>query len=131
MNEERNAQIIKMWNEGSTGSFIAKSLGIPETLVWSLIFRRRSSGEITRPKASRSRNHERNMKIVKLWNGGYSIGQVARATDVTKNVVIGVVVKYRALGSITRPMVESRGERGKLGIIARYGIRRHRQTARS
>ena len=72
-------------------------------------------------------NDERNARIVMLWNGGYSTGDVARALGVTKNVVLAAVVKHRNLGDITRPMVESRGERGRLGIIARYGLRRRRQ----
>ena len=76
-------------------------------------------------------NDERNTKIVRLWNNGYNTGEVAKALGVTKNVVLATIVKHRALGDITRPMVESRGERGRLGIIARYGVRRHRQAAKS
>lgn len=76
-------------------------------------------------------NDERNAKIVKLWNYGYSAGEVAKVLGVTKNVVLAAIVKHRALGDITRPMVESRSERGKLGIIARYGVLRHRKAARS
>lgn len=69
-------------------------------------------------------NDERNAKIVKLWNQGLTGGEVSRALGVTKNVVLAAIVKHRALGDIIRPMVYSRSERGKLGIIARYGIRR-------
>jgi hypothetical protein len=59
-------------------------------------------------------NDERNHKIVRLWNNGYSTGEVARALGVTKNVVLAAVVKHRALGDITRPMVYSRSERSKI-----------------
>ena len=72
-------------------------------------------------------NEERNAKIVRCWNSGLSAREVAKLVGVTKNVVLAAVVKHRALGDITRPMVESRAERGRLGIIARYGVRRKRK----
>lgn len=59
-------------------------------------------------------NDERNAKIVKFWNSGLSAREVAALVGVTKNVVLGAVVKHRALGDITRPMVESYSERSKL-----------------
>lgn len=72
-------------------------------------------------------NDERNAKIVKFWNSGLSAREVAQLIGVTKNVVIAAVVKHRALGDITRPMVESLAERGRLGMMMRYGIRRKRR----
>lgn len=71
-------------------------------------------------------NEERNAIIVRLWNSGLSTGEVARHVGCTKNMVLATVVKHRALGDITRPMVYSRGARGRLGIIAKYGMRRKR-----
>jgi hypothetical protein len=72
-------------------------------------------------------NDERNAKIVRLWNSGLSTGEVAKLVGCTKNVVLATIVKHRALGDITRPMIESRAERGHLGITARFGIRRRRK----
>ena len=69
-------------------------------------------------------NDERNLKIVRLWNSGLSAKEVGAMLGVTKNVVLAAVVKHRALGDITRPMIYSRGERSKLAIIARFGFRR-------
>ncbi|CAB4156073.1 GcrA cell cycle regulator [uncultured Caudovirales phage] len=60
-------------------------------------------------------NDERNAKIVKLWNSGLSAREVAKQMGCTKNVVLGAVVKHRALGDITRPAIYSRSERSKLG----------------
>lgn len=60
-------------------------------------------------------NDERNAKIVKLWNSGLSAKEVAKQVGCTKNIVLGAVVKHRALGDITRPMIESASERSKLG----------------
>ena len=57
---------------------------------------------------------ERNAIIVKLWNSGLSAKEVGRSIGVTKNVVLAAVVKHRALGDITRPMVHSHSERSKL-----------------
>ena len=59
-------------------------------------------------------NDERNAKIVKLWNIGYSAREVAQQVGCTKNMVLAAVVKHRALGDITRPIVESYSERSKL-----------------
>lgn len=59
-------------------------------------------------------NDERNAKIVRLWNIGYSAREVAGQVGCTKNVVLAAVVKHRALGDITRPIVESHSERSKL-----------------
>ena len=72
-------------------------------------------------------NDKRNAEIVRLWNSGLSTGEVAKLAGCTKNMVLATVVKHRALGDITRPMVESRAERGHLGILAKYGIRRKRK----
>jgi hypothetical protein len=72
-------------------------------------------------------NDERNAKIVCLWNSGLSAKEVGLSLGVTKNVVLAAVVKHRALGDVKRPMVHSRGERSKLAIIARYGIRRKKK----
>jgi hypothetical protein len=74
-------------------------------------------------------NEERNHRIVNLWNKGYCTSEVARDVGCTKNMVLATVVKHRALGDITRPMVESYSERGTLGNIAKYGIRRERRRA--
>lgn len=60
-------------------------------------------------------NDERNAKIVKLWNSGFSAKEVAKQVGCTKNIVLGAVVKHRALGDITRPMIEGASERSKLG----------------
>lgn len=127
MDDERNSMIVKMWNDGLPANFVAKSLGVSSSLVYSLIRRRRCFGEITRPKVTKWTNDVRNEKIVLLWNRGMSAKEVADLVGVTKNVVLAAVVKHRALGDITRPMVHSRGERSKLAIIARFGIRRKRK----
>lgn len=127
MNDERNAMIVKLWNDGLSASTVARSLGVPVTLVSSLIHRRRKSGEITRPKATSSMNDERNAKIVRLWNSGLSAKEIGLSLGVTKNVVLAAIVKHRAFGDITRPMVESRAERGKLAMIARYGLRKKKK----
>ena len=70
---------------------------------------------------------ERNAKIVRCWNSGLSTGEVARHVGCTKNVVIATVVKHRALGEITRPMVHGYSAKGRLGMAARFGVRRKRR----
>lgn len=127
MTGERNAQIIKLWNEGLSARAVAEQVGVSQPLVSSLILRRRASGEITRPKVSGPRNEERNARIVMLWNDGLSSKEIADRIGVTKNVVLAAIVKHRALGDITRSMVYSRSDRGRLGIIARFGFRRKRK----
>jgi len=127
MTDLRNAEIVTLWNAGLSTRVIAERIGVSTTLVSALIFRRRASGEITRPKATKWTNDVRNEKIVFLWNKGMSAKEVAALVGCTKNVVLATVVKHRELGDITRPMVESRSARGRLGIIARYGIRRKRK----
>lgn len=72
-------------------------------------------------------NEERNYRIVNLWNKGYCTGEVAKDVGCTKNVVLSTIVKHRNLGDIVRPMVESYSERGQLGNIAKYGIRRRKK----
>lgn len=72
-------------------------------------------------------NEERDYRIVNLWNKGYCTSEVARDVGCTKNVVLATIVKHRALGDIVRPMVESYSERGQLGNIAKYGVRRKKK----
>jgi hypothetical protein len=72
-------------------------------------------------------NEERNYRIVDLWNKGYCTSEVARNLGCTKNMVLATIVKHRALGDITRPMVESYSERGTLGNLAKYGVQRRRK----
>ena len=124
MNDERDAEIIRRWNAGLSARAIAEALGVSTSLVSSLIRRRRSSGEITR---SSSTNDERNKKIVRLWNRGLSVREVAISLGVTSNVVLATVVKHRALGDITRPAVYSRVERGKL---SKFGEKMRSTTLR-
>lgn len=75
-------------------------------------------------------NEERNYRIVNLWNKGYCTSEVARDVGCSKNVVLATIVKHRALGDITKPMVKSRSQRGWLGNIAKYGIRRKQNERR-
>ena len=72
-------------------------------------------------------NNERNAKIVRCWNSGLSTGEVARHVGCTRNVVVATVSKQRELGEITRPMVHSYSEKGRLGMAARFGIKRKRK----
>lgn len=125
---DRNKEIIRQWNEGLSASAIARALGVSAPLVSSLIRRRRASGEITRPRVSNSKNDKRNAKIVNLWNEGRTAGEVSRALGVTRNVVLATIVKHRARGDITRPMIHSRSERGKMGVFARFGFRRKKDA---
>ena len=129
MKDERDALIIRLWNEGLSARVVAERLGVSATLVSALILRRRASGEVTRLKRG-LKNIERNYRIVDLWNKGYCTSEVARHVGCTKNAVLATIVKHRALGDITRPMVESRGDRGRLGIKARYGYRRKPATSK-
>ena len=120
---QRNAEIIRLWNEGLSTRVVAERVGVSAPLVSALILRRRGSGEITRPKASGSRNEKRNAKIVKLWNSGLSAREVAAVVGCTKNVVLAAVARHRALGDITRPMVHSHSERSKLWNRPKNGFR--------
>jgi len=129
MNDERNAKIVKLWNSGLSAKQVALSLKVSPKTVEAVLHRKRASGAVLRSKSVI--DEARNAKIVRLWNSGLNTGEVANHVGCTKNMVLATVVKHRALGDITRPMVESRGERGKLGIIARYGVRSHRKAARS
>jgi len=124
MNDKRNAEIVRLWDEGFSASKIEMMLSLSTPLIYAVILRRRKRGEDLRSKPD---NAERNYRIVDLWNKGYCTSEVARHVGCTKNVVLATVVKHRELGDITRPMVESRSKRGRLGILARYGIRRKRK----
>ena len=72
-------------------------------------------------------NEERNYRIVNLWNKGYCTSAVARDVGCSKNMVLASIVKHRKLGDITRPMVESCSNRGRLGNIAKYGFRKKKK----
>jgi hypothetical protein len=50
-----------------------------------------------------------------------------RLGGVTRNTIIGVVTRARSLGYITRPMVMSASEKGRMGNIVKYGYRRKKR----
>jgi hypothetical protein len=70
--------------------------------------------------------NERNAEIVRLWNANISAQQIGRKLAITRNTIIGVVTRARELGYITRPMVMSASEKGRMGNIVKYGYRKNK-----
>jgi len=78
MNEERDAEIIKLWNENLSAKVIGEQLGITKNIVIGIVTRARPLGLITRAsgpslrermdkaKAKRKRQQKRRDSIVKL-----------------------------------------------------------------
>ena len=66
----------------------------------------------------------RNAEIVRLWNLNITAQQIGKKLAVTRNTIIGVVTRARVLGHITRPMVMSASEKGRMGNIVKYGYKR-------
>jgi hypothetical protein len=71
--------------------------------------------------------NERNAEIIRLWNANISAQQIGKKLTVTRNTIIGVVTRARELGYITRPMVMSASEKGRMGNIVKYGYRRKKR----
>ena len=67
---------------------------------------------------------ERNAEIVRLWNLNVTAQDIGKKLGVTRNTIIGVVTRARVLGHITRPMVMSASEKGRMGNIVKYGYKR-------
>ena len=70
--------------------------------------------------------NERNAEIIRLWNANISAQQIGRKLAITRNTIIGVVTRARELGYITRPMVMSASEKGRMGNIVKYGYRKNK-----
>jgi DNA-binding CsgD family transcriptional regulator len=68
--------------------------------------------------------NERNAEIVRLWNLNITAQEIGKRLGVTRNTIIGVVTRARVLGHITRPMVMSASEKGRMGNIVKYGYKR-------
>ena len=71
--------------------------------------------------------NERNIEIINLWNDNVTAQQIGKKLAVTRNTIIGVVTRARALGYITRPMVFSASEKGRMGNLVKYGYRRKKK----
>lgn len=76
--------------------------------------------------------NERNAEIVRLWNLNVTAQDIGKKLGVTRNTIIGVVTRARALDLITRPMVMSPSQKGRMGNIVKYGFRkRQNETQRA
>jgi hypothetical protein len=73
--------------------------------------------------------NERNAEIIRLWNANISAQQIGKKLAVTRNTIIGVVTRARALDLITRPMVMSPSQKGRMGNIVKYGYRKKHHEA--
>jgi len=73
--------------------------------------------------------NERNAEIIRLWNANISAQQIGKKLAVTRNTIIGVVTRARALDLITRPMVMSPSQKGRMGNIVKYGFRKKQNEA--
>ena len=71
--------------------------------------------------------NERNAEIVRLWNLNITAQEIGKRLGITRNTIIGVVTRARALGYITRPMVMSASEKGRMGNLVKYGYRRKKK----
>ena len=69
----------------------------------------------------------RNAEIVRLWNLNITAQEIGKRLGITRNTIIGVVTRARALGYITRPMVMSSSEKGRMGNLVKYGYRRKKK----
>jgi hypothetical protein len=70
--------------------------------------------------------NERNIEIINLWNDNVTAQAIGKKLGVTRNTIIGVVTRARELGYITRPMVMSASEKGRMGNIVKYGYRKNK-----
>ena len=70
--------------------------------------------------------NERNIEIINLWNDNVTAQAIGKKLGVTRNTIIGVVTRARSLGYITRPMVMSASEKGRMGNIVKYGYRKNK-----
>jgi hypothetical protein len=71
--------------------------------------------------------NERNIEIINLWNDNVTAQAIGKKLGVTRNTIIGVVTRARELGYITRPMVMSASEKGRMGNLVKYGYRRKKR----
>ena len=70
--------------------------------------------------------NERNIEIINLWNDNVTAQAIGKKLGVTRNTIIGVVTRARELGYITRPMVMSASEKGRMGNIVKYGYKKNK-----
>jgi hypothetical protein len=104
---------------------VRRATEVPKPLAY--MWRQNMNGERQYRTWRQRANEERNYRIVILWNKGYRTSEIARDVGCTNNMVLATIVKHRNLGDITRPMVKSCSDRGRLGIIARYGFRKEKK----
>lgn len=71
--------------------------------------------------------NERNTEIIEMWNLNFTAQAIGEKLGITRNTIIGVVTRARALGYITRPMVFSASEKGRMGNLVKYGYRRKKR----
>jgi DNA-binding transcriptional regulator LsrR (DeoR family) len=71
--------------------------------------------------------NERNAEIIEMWNLNFTAQSIGEKLGITRNTIIGVVTRARALGYITRPMVMSASEKGRMGNLVKYGYRRKKK----
>lgn len=71
--------------------------------------------------------NERNAEIIEMWNLNFTAQAIGEKLGITRNTIIGVVTRARALGYITRPMVMSASEKGRMGNLVKYGYRRKKR----
>ena len=71
--------------------------------------------------------NERNAEIIEMWNLNFTAQSIGEKLGITRNTIIGVVTRARALGYITRPMVMSASEKGRMGNLVKYGYRRKKR----
>ena len=109
---ELRARVLSEWAAGDSALEIARRLGLTEGRAAGIIsysrgpeaekanlehFRNRKAQAAFMPRKLSRENIDREVRVLSLWAGGASAGEIAAKFDVTRNVVIGIV--HRARGA--------------------------------
>lgn len=124
---KRDQEIAKLHNEGMEDAEIAAKYGMTKGGLTCLLSKLRIKGLITKEKKTHAevgrmggltvvndRVKERNSKIIELFNGNKSYGEIAAELKISRNVVAGAVCKARIAGAVTRERYTP-SSAGKLG----------------
>lgn len=103
---ERNAEILRLFEEGLSRREIAKAISVRESIVNHTIAKARRRGEIARPlgmragvERSKDDRAERDRKILDLWSVGRSHTEIQAELRLTsRGLVAAVIARARSEG---------------------------------
>lgn len=131
---DRDAEMIRLYNEGETIASLARRYGITTTGITHILRRANERGETVYPKNPKTKKpkpvvntpNEMDSQILDMYDSGVSVNQVARNLGITPGAVLATLVRNRLSdesGKFTIPRKNPKTKDARFELITKAAKR--------